>query len=92
MVFYNKQQTGWIELKEVRYTWTTSIISIPFRPGQLAWMLNYSKYNNSVYLIGTIRHEKNSWFIVQAPNIRRGYSVSELKIGSLTNINLNLLF
>lgn len=68
-----KDVMGWIELKEVNRD-VKKRLTIPWRPGQLAWYKRYKQKVNMPYLL--VLTIKNQWYIID--NIKEKYTIDEL--------------
>jgi len=73
---------GWMELKQFTLN-KQGTISIPFRPGQLAWIHNYLSLHGNMTLLGTFKLNSPTkrwlklWFIIKGNYIYRHYSYDE---------------
>lgn len=75
IAYGHKNVNGWIELKELA-TQPKRVVSIPWRPGQLAWYSDYrNKYmcTNPYFLILTIGED---WYFI--PDIKEIYTIADL--------------
>jgi hypothetical protein len=65
-------QEGWIELKNVHYSYYKKPIKVPWRPGQQAWALDYYRAkktpsltvvacNNCILVVPMVRPFKENW-------------------------------
>ena len=71
----NSTKVGWIELKQVKNFSKKGIVKVPFRPGQLAWIKDYRKYSQRVFLF---MHIKNILFVFKGEDILASYSVHNI--------------
>jgi hypothetical protein len=78
-IFYRTlSKDGWIELKELQVT--SNSVTIPFRPGQRGWLLNYCKLGGLGFVFGTIGNEL---YILSGYNIEKKYSINNFHKNSL---------
>lgn len=84
-IFYctSMSRMGWIELKVIkRFPKKSDYVTVPFRPGQYAWIKNFLNYSDQVFLFLYI---ENSLFIFQGTDIRQTYSISNISLLSCYN-------
>jgi len=92
--FRTKASDGWMELKEVSWPIReTTLIKIPFRPGQYPWIKQYSLLCGNMFLICSIRGETNV-YIFRRSYILREYTQKEFLraacyIGKISRLTIN---
>jgi len=76
-IFYRTwMEDGWIELKVLNsYPKRSSIVKVPFRPGQLNWIKTYRILNGNVFLFFYI---ENSLWVFKGDTIREEYCETEM--------------
>jgi len=91
--FRTKENEGWIELKQIPKL--TESITIPFRPGQLSWLMRYLSMGGNANMLVSINDI--DVFLFKDERIRMTYLRSNIfhlsaYYGPIKNLPFNTLF